>query len=396
MAVGLYVSGTGFTRVFQTLFAQLHHLFDIRWMGIGYKGPVTQHEHFTLYPVNANGGDIYGAYGAAELASQINAKSVLLLTDFYLLKNYQQQLEPLKEQAVKLVAYVPVDGYFTNTALTGQCFFLDELVLYNQWALQEVENAIEEYKAVNSANVDEQPVLSYIYHGTDTSVFAAAVNKNRQQLKTELFTVPDAANSIFILNANRYNERKDIESTIAAFAKACPQFNTSAYLCLHTPSLQPGLKEKLQDVIEKSGCKEKILLNPLGDTYCTNEQLAALYTACDIGVNSSLGEGWGMISFEHAACGAAQLVPGHTAPGSLWKDAGILLHVQKSIQLTTNPFLMCSVNTDMLAQELVQLINDAVYRNTISVNCLQHVNKDVFSWEKIAAQWAEKLAPALI
>jgi D-inositol-3-phosphate glycosyltransferase len=394
LAVGLFVSGTGFTRVLETLFTPLSELFDIHWMGIGYKGPVTQHQHYTLYPVNVNGGDIYGAYGAAELAVKMNARSILLLTDFYLLKNYQRPLEPLKEKNIQLVAYVPVDGYFTDTVMAGQCLFLDKLVLYNQWAMEEVKGALEEYTAVNPAIADAQPQLSYIYHGTDTTTFTAA-GKDKQALKQQLFAVPGVAGSIFILNANRYNERKDIEASITAFAKAWPLFNTSTYLCLHTPNLQPELYTALLRLIAESGCSEKIILNPLGDTYCTNDQLAALYTACDIGINTSHGEGWGMISFEHAACGAAQLVPEHTAPGELWKDAGILIPVKKSLQLNTNPFLMCSINADVLANQLVQLVNDRLYRNTISGRCLQHVQQGIFNWENIAVQWAKKLkAPA--
>jgi glycosyltransferase involved in cell wall biosynthesis len=390
LAVGLFVPGTGFTRVFETLFAHLSQYFDIHWMGIGYKGTVSSTANYTLYPVNLHGGDIYGAYAAAALAAEINAGSILLLTDFYLLKNYQKPLEPLKQKGIQLIAYVPVDGYFTNTEFAGQCFFLDEMVLYNQWAMQEVGKALDAYVQNSGTTVNVQPKLSYIFHGTDTVAFTAA-NKSRGQLKEALFAVPDATNSIFILNANRYNERKDIESTITAFAKAVSLFNSPAYLCLHTPNLQPERTLQLLKVIEQSDCKEKILLNPLGDTYCSNEQLTALYTACDIGVNTSYGEGWGMISFEHAACGAAQLVPAHTAPGELWKGTGVLIPVEKSVQLNTNPFLMYRINTDVLANEMAQLVNDEGYRNTVSAQCLQHVNSNVFNWNHIAEQWMEKL-----
>ncbi len=392
MAVGLFVSGTGFTRVFETLFAQLSKHFSIHWMGIGYKGPVTPHEHYTLYPVNAAGGDIYGAYGAAALSAALDVNSIFLLTDFYLLKNYRRPLQPLKEKGIKLVAYVPLDGYFTDSTLIEDCLFLDELVLYNQWALQEVAAAGEKYIAEKKSGNIKLPALSYIYHGTDTAAFSAATTSHKkQELKTALFNVPDAAESIFILNANRFNERKDIPATIAAFAKALPRFNSPAYLCLHTPNLQAHVSTNLLTVIENSGCKDSILLNPLGDDYCTNEALTQLYTACDIGVNTSLGEGWGMISFEHAACGAAQLVPGHTAPADLWKDAAIIIPTQKNIQLNTNPFLMYSVNTDALATELAHLVNDKEHLNKTTAACLALAKKEMFSWQKIAEQWVQKL-----
>lgn len=392
VAVGLYVSGTGFTRVLETLFSHLYNHFDIHWMGIGYKGPVIATEHYTLHPVNSNGGDIYGAYGAAAMAEKINAQSILLLNDFYLLKNYQRPFEALKANGIQLVAYVPLDGYFTATALTAQCLFLDKLVLYNEWALQEVRHSLNEclHETVNKPI----PQLSYIYHGTDTHFFTPIQNSEKKAaLKSQFFNVPDAANSIFILNANRYNERKDIESSITAFAMACAAFKHPAYLCLHTPNLQEELCTRLKQCIEQSGCSDKILLNPLGNRYCNNEQLAALYGVCDIGLNTSFGEGWGMISFEHAACGGAQIVPGHTTPGELWKDAGILIPASEKIQLSTNPFEMRKINSNVLANELTNVVNDAAYRNQVAAACMHLVNKDDFNWENIAAQWVKVLSP---
>ena len=397
VAVGLCVSGTGFTRVFETLFACLGKHMDIHWLGIGYKGDIVVKEQYTLYPVNLEGGDIYGAYAAAALARSLHADNVLLLTDFYLLKNYERPLKTLQVNGVKLTAYVPIDGYFTNDALTGQCLFLNEMVLYNQWAMQEVNMAIENYAAAKKIGSTALPQLSYIYHGTDTGTFsAAATGKTKPQLKHKLFHVPDAANSIFILNANRYNERKDIASTITAFAKALPRSNKPAFLCLHTPNIGADLKNRLLEEINNSGCAENIILNPLGDSYCCNSQLNELYSACDIGINTSYGEGWGMISFEHAASGAAQLVPDHTAPGELWKDVGITVAAKEAVQLTTNPFLMYAVENDILADELVRLVNDDHHRDRTAAACLEHARKKMFSWQTIAGQWIEKLSPAVL
>jgi len=40
-----------------------------------------------------------------------------------------------------------------------------------------------------------------------------------------------------------------------------------------------------------------------------DRELNLLYNACDVGLNTASSEGWGMVSFEHAATGAAQIVP---------------------------------------------------------------------------------------
>jgi hypothetical protein len=52
--------------------------------------------------------------------------------------------------------------------------------------------------------------------------------------------------------------------------------------------------------------------------------------ACDVGINRAMGEGWGLASFEHAAAGAAQVVPNHTACSEIWRERAELIPLAKS------------------------------------------------------------------
>ena len=52
-----------------------------------------------------------------------------------------------------------------------------------------------------------------------------------------------------------------------------------------------------------------------------DEQLNVLYNACDVGITTTTGEGWGMVSFEHAATKSAQIIPRHTSLAELWNGA---------------------------------------------------------------------------
>ena len=54
----------------------------------------------------------------------------------------------------------------------------------------------------------------------------------------------------------------------------------------------------------------------------SNDDLNRLYGACDVGVNTSCGEGWGLVSFEHALTGAAQVVPRNSVCEELWEGGG--------------------------------------------------------------------------
>ena len=49
------------------------------------------------------------------------------------------------------------------------------------------------------------------------------------------------------------------------------------------------------------------------------DKLNLIYNVGDVGIITSIGEGWGLVSFESAATGAAQIVPRHTSCAELWE-----------------------------------------------------------------------------
>jgi glycosyltransferase involved in cell wall biosynthesis len=221
------------------------------------------------------------------------------------------------------------------------------------------------------------PRLHTIYHGVDTDFFYKKKKEPNGPVR--------------ILNANRFNERKDIDATLKGFALALPAFNRPACLYLHMPRLDSMQKQTIEKKINDLGLSKNVFLNPLGNEYSSEEDLRTLYQSCQAGINTSLGEGWGLISFEHAACGAAQLVPAHSTPAEVWKNAAILLPLYKQVQLKTNPFLMHSIDINALASSLKKLVNDPVYLDEISLKCYERANEKIFNWDNICLQWKQIL-----
>ncbi len=388
LAVGLFVYGFSFTRVFQFLFKHLSLDYDIHWLGIGYKGDITHHKHYTLYPANTKGGDVYGARGAADLASELEVTTVLLLNDFFMLKNYALEWTPLKAKGIKLVAYVPMDGSFIDIEDVKSAFFLDELVLYHQGAVEDTKRTMKQYFNQNPHETITIPEVTHCYHGVDLSLFFPPSSSNEKRaLKKKLFPVNEAENAVFILNANRYNERKNLKATIDAFVLAKPDCKVPVYLVLHTPNTNEIKTKELQNLISDSGYSDFILFNPMGEKYSEDQLLGDLYRACDIGVNTSYGEGWGLISFEHAACGAAQIVPDHTCPGEIWKEVALISPVKAEIKLDTNPFMMFEIDPLVLSAQMVSLVNDQKFLEMIAEKCRLHAAKPEFRWETISKQW---------
>lgn len=373
----MYRPGTGFTRVLQSMFQQLKDDFEIHWIGIGYKGPVLDFG-YKIYPNNLLGGDMYGAQGAADLAWKIEADIVFLLCDFWMLKNFKKLLIG-DNNGWKNVAYLPLDGRMQSGLFAEDVRFWDAIVLYHEKAASEVCQFLP---------VDSRKRCSFIYHGVDTRMYFPFTSEQKQQARVWIFGKRAEESALFILNANRYNERKDLYSTCRGFANARSRFKNPAYLVFHIPGITDFHLTELQECLKEFGIQENVLINPLGDEYCTDEQLNKLYNACDVGINTSVGEGWGMVAFEHASTGAAQLVPNHTAPGVLWRDHAVTLPVSEEVQIQANPFLMFRVDHIELSEKMIAIVNDHAYRRQVSDRCQQLAHAPRFSWKKVARQWS--------
>ena len=361
---------------------------DSHWLGIGYKDQITKSNGYTLYPTNLEGGDIYGAYQMEALVEDIKADFIFLLNDFWMFKNYERVIKTLKHQPIT-IAYIPLDGKIDNPEDVRGALFLDHVVCYTQFSLNETVKAFS--KLVDKK---QHPNCHVIPHGTDLDAFFPLENReddsqflNRTAIKAKVFSsITPIEDSFVVLNANRISERKALHLTLEGFAKFAAH-KPNAYLCFHLPNTPELLLNEFKKQIAASGISEQIILNPLGNDYVSNTAINELYNACDVGVNTSMGEGWGMIAFEHGATGAAQIVPNHTACQELWKNNAELLEVKTWRVLHNNPFTMGEINPIALKQALERLYNDTSYRLQLSLKAFNTANSECYDWQIIANSW---------
>ncbi|WP_460218423.1 glycosyltransferase [Psychroserpens sp. MEBiC05023] len=388
VAIGLYVPGSGFTRVLTSLFSRLQANYEIHWLAIAYKGAVTEIDGYTMYPTNIEGGDLYAAYQMEALVKEIMADFVFILNDFWMFKNYERVIRTLNPKPIA-VAYIPLDGKIDNPEDVRDVVFLDELVCYTEFSLNQTINA---FSKLNKEM--QQPRCHIIPHGTDLEDFypleqREQVNQllNRTAIKSKIFpSIKNLDDSFIVLNANRISERKALHLTIKGFAEFA-KHKSDVYLCFHVPNTPEFLLDQLRHEIKSSGVSKQIILNPLGEHYVSNKELNLLYNACDVGVNTSLGEGWGMIAFEHGATGAAQIVPNHTACKELWKENAELLEVKKWKVLHNNPFTMGEIKPLALTNALNTLYEDKTYLLSMSQKAFNVSNSGSYDWNKIANSW---------
>jgi glycosyltransferase involved in cell wall biosynthesis len=302
----------------------------VHLLGIGYRGPECDLDGATLHPTNLEGGDVFAAFQAARAVEELDARVCLLVHDFWMLKAH---LRTLAGGRAKLVAYVPVDGRIVDGRFVEPLRALDRLVTYTEFARRELEAWTD------------VPV-SAIPHGVDTKTFRP------------LGARPDG---FVVLNANRPLERKRIDLTAEGFE-------------LFARDKPPDVQLRLHHALD-------------GDGALPDEELNLLYNSCHVGLNTAMGEGWGLVSFEHAATGAAQVVPDVGPLRELWAGAAEVVPAEDTGVPAFSPLAMRSVSAEGVAAALERLYADREHLRAMSEAALENARQPRYSWDAIGEQW---------
>jgi glycosyltransferase involved in cell wall biosynthesis len=213
------------------------------------------------------------------------------------------------------------------------------------------------------------------------------------RLAGELFGLDEP--SWVVLNASRPDPRKRIDISIDGFARFARGRPPNVRLCLHQALGYPQFVEPLRQQADALGLASRLLWWPPQHAPLDDRGLCALYNACAAGVNTSLGEGFGLVSFEHAATGVPQLVPAHPALAELWGDAAVRLGPVRKIKTDHSPFVMGEVTPEQVSDGLEALYNnDAEYRR-LSQAALERTRADDLRWEPVAAALLDALGARL-
>jgi glycosyltransferase involved in cell wall biosynthesis len=169
----------------------------------------------------------------------------------------------------------------------------------------------------------------YVPHGVDTSVFAPHPDW-RDAVRDEL-DIPRDAFLVGMVAANQGNPmqpRKGWPNAFKAFARFAKDHD-DAYLYCHTkPDVVNGQGMDLNILAASTGMHERIsFANQEQMTLgMSNRVLAATYSAFDVLLNPSWGEGFGIPILEAQACGVPVIVSDHSAMtelcGSGWLVGG--------------------------------------------------------------------------
>ena len=374
---GDIVAMTGFSRVTENVISRLKDDFEIVVLGNNWWGdPTPLQEEYKMYPSsNRHQTAPFGEQRIREIVEREQPDVVFTINDMWIINEQYRQIQDLHKQGkFKFVGYAPMDSYGWIGCLDETANDWDAIISYTEFGAHEfVKGGI--YKPI-----------AVIPHGvTPGQFYPMDRNECRRKLglKEDIFIV-------FNGNRNQFRKRQDI--TIKAFAKFAVN-KPEAQLYLHM-----GLKDQGWDLMGVFAREmSKVGLDPNGRIIMTTqsdgppnvsvEMLNTIYNACDVGVNTCKGEGWGLVNFEHAACGVPQVVPDHTSCKEIFDGYGELIRCDHVDVDTNYAREMPCPSSDHLAEILDYLYQDKGTREWVGTRCRERVMDPQFSWDTVASQF---------
>jgi glycosyltransferase involved in cell wall biosynthesis/GR25 family glycosyltransferase involved in LPS biosynthesis len=301
---------TGFGRVAEYLLPALAEKHDVHVLAVNWHGdPSPLQKCCKMYPAMAHGTDPFGSHRIGELLQVIKPDLVWVTNDIWCAINLWEAAKPFQESlGFKWFVYTPIDSYGIFPELLPALEQWDGIATYTRFGAEEIEK------------IGYKDTIRIIGHGTDFSKFFPL---DRAACRKELGVPEDV---FIVFNGNRNQPRKRIDLTIKGFVKfAKDKPDARLWLNMGKKDMGWDLVPLFKRVARDEGYDptgKLILTSPhfSTDNCLPIEQLNKVYNAVDIGVNTCIGEGWGLVNTEHAATGVAQLVPDHTSLKEIFYD----------------------------------------------------------------------------
>lgn len=365
------VTKTGFERVSHSIFENLTEQLDLVGLGINYRGDPNQYP-FPVFPASL-GGDIYGISRVKEFVND-NIDTIFILNDVWVIDKFLEEIKKAwgTKPLPQIVVYFPVDAEEHDPQWYKNFDIVSKPVTYTEWGKN----------VVLKAEPLLQDRLRIIPHGTDTKTFYKI---NKAEARATLFKGA-MKDDFIVLNANRNQPRKKLDTTLEAFS-IFAKGKDDVKLYMHCGIVDMHID--LAKLAIRYGIDNKLVLTNLqrGPQQVSEKHLNLIYNVCDVGINTGLGEGWGLTSVEHAATGAPQIVPDHSACHELFSDCGVLVP-------TTMPWVFDNILTvgqqvaaRDVADALEKLYSDKALYNDLSKKSYDKFTSKKYQWKTISKTW---------
>jgi glycosyltransferase involved in cell wall biosynthesis len=372
-------SNTGFGRVTHSVLAHLSKEHEVAVIGINYNGDPHEYD-YKIYPAsNLHCADRFGLPRLVEIFNKEKPDVFICLNDIWVVNQVWERIHFLKEKNnFKFVAYFPTDSErYPNEMLRH----------IPHWDLA-ITFTVQQANRILSHGISPSR-MGVLPHGVDLSKF----NPMPREEARKALSLP--LDKFIVLNANRNQPRKQIDLTIKAFAEfAQDKPDTMLYLHMGAKDMGWEIIPLFEREMKLRGLDptNRLVLTSTDINYIAappDELLNKIYNAADVGLNTTNGEGWGLVAFEHAACRKPQVQPCHTSCMDLWDGAGMLIDVATWIIDKDLSVERGLINTSHAANLLSQLYADKALYAEVADACFAVTQRPEYRWESVAAGFSQ-------
>lgn len=362
---------SGFARVIRAVFGRLHRHYDVHHLALGYYGDPHQ-ERWPLYAAAANG-DPLGTNRIERLVAELQPDLVFLIHEPSVASEWTRVLKRCINPS-RIVVYMAIEAGPLNLGVVDEMRGIGRWVTYTSFARREAMAVAD-----RSADIDVIP------HGVDTDTFRPLPRRRRAARRA--LGLPDGRDAFIVLNGNRNQGRKSIDVTIAGFTQFAQDKPADVKLYLHMGRRDLGWD--LDELCRRHRLGDRVVCatTDVRPPRVSDTQLNLVYNACDVGVNTAMCEGWGLVSFEHAATGAAQIVPRHTACEELWHGSALMLPAAATYIHPPSLEEVFVISPQSVADALQHLYDNRPALSEWREAAYRNATRPEWSWRRIATQW---------
>lgn len=372
---------TGFARVTHSVLEHLAKEHEVHVLGLNYSGD--PHEYpFKVYPAsNVHCGDRFGIPRIPEVLQKVRPDVFICLQDIWVCNQVWERCQFLKDELkFKFICYFPIDS---------EAYFGDMLRNIPHWDMAITFTVNCAHRILAHGVKAER--LGVLPHGVDIGKFSPM---NRDEARDALGLPKD---KFIVLNANRNQPRKRIDLTIQAFAEfAKDKPDTMLYLHMGAKDMGWDVIPLFNREMEARGVDpvKRLVLTSTELNYMDappDEMLNRIYNACDVGINTADGEGWGLVSFEHASCKRPQVVPNHTACADIWEEAALLTDIATWVVDKDLGVRRGLVDINSAVDNLNKLYHDKELYAEVADACHAVTQRKEYRWEHVAAGFSQAI-----
>lgn len=375
---------TGFGSVAHNLIENLYTQWEIHVLAINYQGdPHPIQAKAKLYNPSAKvQGDYYGTARVGELLQRIKPDVILMINDPWVASSYVPLIEKAKYTGA-IVLYTPIDGYNVMNAYIEPLNSLTHVVGYTQFGVEQLQKG--------GLTIS----TSVIPHGVNTKLYKPIDIRHARDKQ-------GFSNDWYIVNVTDRNQiRKRIDLAFYYFAQWVHSTNKPDSVKIH---YHGGMQDEGWDLFQLAeyfSIKDRLIItapNITAQEGLPLELMPYTYGPANVGLSTTMGEGWGLTTHERMAMKIPMIVPKFSALGE-WADGGV-----HYTDISPIPYFnIRSLNTrggvpDMQStvDALEAVYIDEKYRNDLAERGYKVATQSKFSWPNIAKEFNTVFNAAII